>query len=89
MPEVLSHFLPLVFGAANVPRYRSVSALGHACDTPARVTDPIAIQGGLGAKRPGAERHDSRVVGTGTKFPTFARRIPATHCHQSLLSVVA
>ena len=57
----------------------------HSC----QVTDSTAIQGGSDARRPDAGRHDSRGAGTGAAFPSFARRIPATHFHQSLLSVVA
>ena len=87
--SVSAYFLPFVSGAADALRNRRVPASEHARDAPATAADPTAIQSGPGTRRPGAERHDSRVADTGTKFPAFARRIPAMHRHQSLPSVVA
>ena len=83
------NFLSFGSGATGAFRNRCVPTLGHARDTPAAVTGPTAIQGGSGARRPGDGRHDSRIADTGTKFPASARRIPATHCHQSRCSMAA
>jgi hypothetical protein len=83
------NFLPFVSGEADAFRNRGVSASEHACDTPARATDPTVTQSESGKRRPDAGRHYSRVAGTGTKFPAFARGVPATHYHQSLPSAAA
>lgn len=87
--ERLRLIFAFVSGAADALRNRRVPASEHRAHAPATAADPTAIQGGPGARRPGAGRHDSRGAHSGTKFPACARRIPAAHCHQSLPSVVA